>query len=304
MAYNLYGTRQIICPMMDARRSQVYTGVYTFVPEKNEENSLQTYTMKTILPQRACSIEEIAGFLNERQEPAVLLGDGVPVYMDRLIELLHIPFSAAPLHQNRQSASSLCALAEEYMKEGRTVDPDSFAPDYLRQSQAERTAAEKGTSCHREPPRVRERVLIRPVRAEDMDAAAAVEKADLGKEAWTCAQLIAADSRDDTVYLVAEKNGKIVGLCGVQNIMGDGEITNVSVLKECRREGIAYKMLRQLMERGRGIGIVNYTLEVRASNTAARALYEKLGFKSDGTRPGFYRDPADDAEIYWKREHE
>ena len=82
---------------------------------------------------------------------------------------------------------------------------------------------------------------------------------------------------------------------------GDGEVTNVSVSGDCRREGVGYKMVKQLLERGRGIGIENYTLEVRAGNAAAIRLYEKLGFVSEGVRPGFYDEPKEDAVIYWKR---
>ena len=66
-------------------------------------------------------------------------------------------------------------------------------------------------------------------------------------------------------------------------------------------EGVAYKMLKQLLERGHGIGIKDYTLEVRAKNTPAIGLYERLGFVNEGVRPGFYDEPKDDAVIYWKR---
>ena len=137
--------------------------------------------------------------------------------------------------------------------------------------------------------------------AEDVEDASVLEKTNLGKEAWSGKQLLDAMTRDDTIYLVAEMAGRIVGLCGVQNISGDGEITNVSVSGDVRRMGTGYKMMRQLLERGVGIGINDYTLEVRASNKPAIGLYEKLGFKSEGVRPGFYDDPKDDAVIYWKR---
>ena len=74
----------------------------------------------------------------------------------------------------------------------------------------------------------------------------------------------------------------------------------MSVSGDCRREGVAYKMLKQLLERGHGIGIKDYTLEVRAKNTPAIGLYERLGFVNEGVRPGFYDEPKDDAVIYWK----
>jgi tRNA threonylcarbamoyl adenosine modification protein YeaZ/ribosomal-protein-alanine acetyltransferase len=317
LAYNLYGNEKVICPMMDARRNQVYTGIYTFVPTDTEEkNSERSFSMKVIKEQFATSVEDIAARLNDMGKPVILLGDGVPVYHDRLEELLKVPFSVAPLNMNRQSAASLCALAAEYAKEGLTVSSDEFAPEYLRLSQAEREAKEKESSSGSDgevtgSKEIKERralnrntpgkIRIREMTAEDVEDAWKLENMYLGREAWTMKQLLEAMTRDDTIYLVSEMAGRIVGLCGVQNISGEGEITNVSVSGDVRRMGCAYKMLRQLLERGAGIGISDYTLEVRASNAPAIGLYEKLGFKSEGVRPGFYDDPKDDAVIYWKR---
>jgi len=303
MAYGLYGTDKIVCPMMDARRNQVYTGVYSFAPIKSEDSKMLSYTMKIEKKQCACSIEEIADYLNSLGKEVALLGDGVPVYIDMLEKLLKVPFYIVPMQTNRQNAASLCALAYEYSKEDRYSDADSFAPEYLRKSQAERQA-ENGENAILKAPKVKEKIFIKPIKTDDFDAAAALEKENLGKEAWSLNALITAISRDDTIYLVASKNNKIIGLCGVQNISGDGEITNVSVDKNERQNGVAYKMLKQLLERGRGLGIKNYTLEVRKENTAARKLYEKLGFKEEGVRKNFYENPKDDAVIYWLRDNE
>ncbi len=324
IAYNLYGVEKIICPMMDARRNQVYTGLYTFVAGTPEGKSLEReFEMQVIHEQFATSIEDIAARINEIGKPVVLLGDGVPVYRDQLDQLLKVPYSIAPMHQNRQNAAALVALAMQYAAEGRMVSADEFAPDYLRLSQAEREAKEKDsagagssdatsgkedslTEEEREKKRREARrtpgiIRVREMTAEDIEDAALLEKTNLGKEAWSQKQLIDALTRDDTIYLVAVKAGRIVGLCGVQNISGDGEVTNVSVAKDCRGEGIGYKMVKQLLERGAGIGIKDYTLEVRAANEPAIHLYERLGFKSEGVRPGFYDEPKDDAVIYWKR---
>ncbi len=314
LAYNLYGNEKIICPMMDARRSQVYTGIYTFVPAATEEKNFeQAFVMRVIHQQFATSVEDIAGRLNEIGKPVILLGDGIPVYHDKLESLLTVPFTVAPAHLGRQSAASVAALSEVLARDGKMVPSDDFAPDYLRLSQAEREAMEKETAgdgdmTNREAKAQKAmsrstpgRIRVRQMTAEDIEDAAKLEQVNLGKEAWTSKQLLDAMTRDDTVYLVAEMAGRIVGLCGLQNISGDGEITNVSVSGDVRRQGCGYKMLRQLIERGYGIGVRDYTLEVRASNAPAIALYEKLGFKSEGNRPGFYDDPKDDAIIYWKR---
>lgn len=315
LAYNLYGVEKIICPMMDARRNQVYTGIYTFVPNMPEGKALErTFDMQVIHEQFATSVENIVSMLNDIGKPVVLLGDGIPVYHDILEKTLTVPYSVAPLHQNRQSAAAVAMLAAQYVKEGRVVNSDDFAPDYLRLSQAERESREKEASQGSAEEREREQkrresrkapgiIRIREMSAEDIEDAYKLESLNLGKEAWTQKQLLEALTRDDTIYLVAVKAGRIVGLCGVQNISGDGEVTNVSVSGDCRGEGIGYKIMKQLLERGRGIGIKDYTLEVRAGNKPAIRLYEKLGFVSEGNRPGFYDEPKEDAVIYWKRQN-
>ena len=306
IAYNLYGNEKVICPMMDARRNQVYTGLYTFVPKMPEGKSMErTFDMQIIHGQYAAALEDIIGEINNLGKAVILLGDGVPVYHDVLEKSLKVPYSIAPVHQNRQSAASLAALAAKMASEGVMVSADEFAPDYLRLSQAEREAKENSDGKKKASGKTEVKspgiIRVRQMTAEDIDDAAALEKLNLGKEAWSRKQLLDAMTRDDTIYLVAEKAGRIVGLCGVQNISGDGEITNVSVAGDCRKEGVGYKMVKQLLERGHGLGIENYTLEVRGANAPAIRLYEKLGFKSEGVRPGFYEEPKDDAVIYWKR---
>ncbi len=326
LAYNLYGSDAYICPMMDARRGQVYTGIYHFEAvasnkalasetssKESAEESSHTkkntsweiaYEMVIDLPQCALSVEELAEHLNKLTGKVILLGDGAPVYKQKLADLLNIPYSEAPLFQNRQNAATLASLAQQYYQDGKAVDADSFAPEYLRPSQAEREGGSPDGGRKKKLLKEKakeERVYIREMRPEDLEGAYVLEKANMGAEAWTKQQLLDASMRSDTVYVVAEKGDRIVGLCGVQNISGDGDVTNVSVAQNCRGEGIGRKMLFQLMERGRGIGVVNYTLEVRAGNTPAITLYEHLGFTSDGIRPGFYSSPKEDAVIYWKR---
>ncbi len=105
----------------------------------------------------------------------------------------------------------------------------------------------------------------------------------------------------NTLYLVALQEEKVVGCCGVMNILGEGDINNVMVAEAYRRQGIAYAMLKELLKRGEQMGIVDFTLEVRVSNAPAIHVYEKLGFVSEGIRPRFYEKPVEDAMIMWKR---
>lgn len=133
LAYNLCGTDKIVCPLMDARRNQVYTGIYEF--EGNE--------LKVLESQMAVDISEIAEKLNALDREVIFLGDGWLVYEQKLAELMKVPYFAAPAHMSRQRAGALAALAMTYAKEGRMETATEHQPDYLRLSQAERERLEK-----------------------------------------------------------------------------------------------------------------------------------------------------------------
>ena len=135
MAYNLYGCAGLICPMMDARRNQVYTGVYRF------ENEFEV-----VEEQMAIDVQELIDKLNAYGEKVTFLGDGVPVYASQLEEGLEVPYCFAPAHVNRQSAAAVGTLGMKYYAEGKMETAKEHQPDYLRVSQAERERAEKNAN--------------------------------------------------------------------------------------------------------------------------------------------------------------
>lgn len=134
MAYGMAGCNSLVCPMMDARRNQVYTGLYSF-----EQNKMQV-----VQEQCACGIEEILIKINEIGKEVVFLGDGVPVQTETIEQMVTVPHYYALPHQNRQRAASVGALAIEYFKEGKIQTAKEHVPDYLRLSQAERERKEAG----------------------------------------------------------------------------------------------------------------------------------------------------------------
>ena len=136
LAFNLCGTDKLVCPLMDARRNQVYTGIYHFV-EKDHE-----WTMETICEQCAVDIREIIQTCNELGQEVIFLGDGVPVYQKQIEEYMQVGYSFAPANMNRQRAASIGALACIYAREGKTVTAAAHEPEYLRKSQAEREREE------------------------------------------------------------------------------------------------------------------------------------------------------------------
>lgn len=137
LAYQMYGTDALVCPIMDARRSQVYTGIYEFVYRENK------YDMCVIKEQCALSFDEIAGELNDLGRRVVFLGDGVPVFRERMAEVMQVPYTLAPAHRNRQSAACIAVLGNLYYAQGKVESGAQHAPVYLRLSQAERERAER-----------------------------------------------------------------------------------------------------------------------------------------------------------------
>lgn len=133
LAYNLYGTEGVICPLMDARRNQTYTGVYAW--EKGQ--------FQTVRAGEAVAIEAILDTLNEIGKPVIFLGDGVPVFRERIEEQLVVSYRFAPAHLNKQRAGAVAALGACYMKEGKSESAAAHRPEYLRLSQAERERRER-----------------------------------------------------------------------------------------------------------------------------------------------------------------
>lgn len=133
LAYNLVGHQDMVCPLMDARRNQTYTGLYRF--ERNE--------MEIIQEQCAVGIDEIVARINELENPVVFLGDGVPVFLPYISEHVKVPYTTAPAHVNKQRAGAVAALGMQYYAAGRYETAEAHKPEYLRLSQAERERNEK-----------------------------------------------------------------------------------------------------------------------------------------------------------------
>ncbi len=129
LAYNLPLCPYIIAPIMDARREQVYNAFYRF--EKGE--------LKELKAPRAVCLSECLSELMEYSEKVVFLGDGVPVFREKIIEVLGDKALFAPQNLNMQHASAVAQAA----KNKKTMHYSELVPVYFRQSQAERVAEEK-----------------------------------------------------------------------------------------------------------------------------------------------------------------
>ena len=131
LAYNVYMTDAVICPIIDARRRQVYTGIYRWEFGKlvcDKEDGIEL-------------IDDILEMVENYELPVIFVGDGILTYKN-LIESYE-DFILAPASCNMQRAGSVASMAYELVQEEKYVDSGEFVPVYLRKSQAERELEEK-----------------------------------------------------------------------------------------------------------------------------------------------------------------
>ena len=289
LAYQVYGCGDIICPIMDARRNQVYTGIYTFSASAGKKEGTREVdpVFQVLRMQRAIAVEDLIRRLNNYNRPVVFLGDGVPVYREMLSAGLKVPYSFAPPYMNRQRAAVVGALGIRYYQAGKYETAMEHQPEYLRQSQAERERAQREKTA---------KLVIRELKAEDAAAAAEIEYQSF-PDPWSQNGILDTVSNPSTVCLLAEKAGKAVGYLFAYRAGDEAEIARIAVAGEQKRQGVGKSLMRTLEEIGKKKQIRRLLLDVRESNREARAFYEKMAFQEDGIRRGFYQDPPEDAVL-------
>ncbi len=115
-------------------------------------------------------------------------------------------------------------------------------------------------------------------------------------EPWSQASL--ALLLGETAFgVVALTDGRVAAYGGMLTVLDEGQITNIAVHPDLRRRGLGRAVLHAMLDEAQKRGLASVSLEVRASNRAAIALYEQNGFAAVGRRKHFYRDPTEDALV-------
>lgn len=140
-----------------------------------------------------------------------------------------------------------------------------------------------------------QRVTIRRAQPDDLDAIMAIEEASFRTPWPRSAMAEELRCRPGVLYLAAEVDGQVVGYTGMWVFAGEAHIMNLAVDQGWRRRGIGEALLLALLERARRMDARLAYLECRPSNSAAIALYAKLGFHQYGRRAGYYADNGEDA---------
>ena len=140
---------------------------------------------------------------------------------------------------------------------------------------------------------------IRKMKKEDILQLAELEKLCFS-DPWSVSAFEYELKNPLSLWLVAVEGGTVAGYIGSQTVMGETDMMNVAVAPAFRRKGIGERLILSLIDQLKDQQSHCLTLEVRISNDTAIALYQKLGFIQVGCRPGYYRNPREDALILRK----
>ena len=144
---------------------------------------------------------------------------------------------------------------------------------------------------------MRAKVRIVPMTADHLDEAAALERVCFS-DPWSRNMLAGEPDNALAAFLAAlDGTGAVVGYAGLQVVLDEGYILNIAVRPDCRRQQIASQLLEVFINFAQGNRLSFLTLEVRASNAPAIALYERWGFAEAGRRRNYYEHPREDAVI-------
>ena len=145
-------------------------------------------------------------------------------------------------------------------------------------------------------------LTIEPVKTiEQIDAVLAIEEASFTNP-WTREMYLAelANPGVSFCFLAHDAAGRPIGFCSFWRVLDELHVNNLAVVPDQRRTGVASALLAFVLDEGARLGARRATLEVRAGNTGARRLYERLGFYVAGTRRNYYTNPVEDALILWR----
>ena len=139
-------------------------------------------------------------------------------------------------------------------------------------------------------------MISRLMNNDDIPMVARIEK-ECFSSPWSEDEIKATFSREDSIYCVVEKDGAVIGYAAFFFVLDEGNIINIGVLPEFRKQKVGERLLEILIEHAKIRGVERLFLEVRESNKAAIGLYEKFGFEKEGTRKNFYAEPVENGIV-------
>jgi ribosomal-protein-alanine N-acetyltransferase len=141
-------------------------------------------------------------------------------------------------------------------------------------------------------------LMIRAAIQSDVDAVLAIEQASPTAAHWPRAQYENAIGNDNKLFFIAERGNSLAGFVIASTGIEEWELENIAVLPSARRQGTGLALINALISAAERAGATEIRQEIRASNLAAQKLGQHVGFIQNGRRPGYYRDPQEDALLF------
>jgi tRNA threonylcarbamoyl adenosine modification protein YeaZ/ribosomal-protein-alanine acetyltransferase len=268
---------------LDGQRGEV------FLTAIEARAGLPLSACRVLVPPMVATPEEAAGRIADAVDPetrVVMVGDGAVKYQQTFAAALPgAEIGPAP----RPLAEAAAALSVERAAEAGA--PHALRAVYIR----------------------RPDVVIARERRSRWTIRRASGQADLGAVAqlqhrvftnpWNAESIRWELENTDVarLYLLSDENGAVVAFCACWIVADELHINSIAVDPDYRRQGLGRMLVTHVLSEASSAGAQAATLEVRASNAPARALYESLGFRAEGTRRDYYREPREDALILWNR---
>ncbi|MCU5303774.1 ribosomal protein S18-alanine N-acetyltransferase [Bacillus toyonensis] len=142
-------------------------------------------------------------------------------------------------------------------------------------------------------------MIFRKMELDDIAQIVAIEEASFSTP-WTAdAFQRELTMNEHAQYVVLEKDGLVIGYCGLWIIIDESHITNIAILPEYRGQKLGDALLKEVISVAKELGVKTMTLEVRVSNEVAKQLYKKYGFQNGGIRKRYYADNQEDGLVMW-----
>lgn len=257
----------LIVSILDCKNDNCYFALYR----------LEAFQYTEIIPPTA---DTITNALNVCQQnlldntPITFVGDGSEIYKDLICHEFENCFFV--ISEDNFLNSYYLGIAG--LNKWKHNNSDDVLPLYLKKPQAQRQLEETSKN-----------IEINPMTLEDLNQIANTLTSDFD-EFWNYTIIKDELNADNSNYLIAKLNQKIVGFAGIKILMDEADIMNIVVKKDSRNQGIGSLLLKELINWAKKLNLTSITLEVMEENYSAIHLYRKFGFKQVGIRKNYYKD--------------
>ncbi len=310
----------LVCPMIDARRQQVFAAAYLSGGSEKYIKDSSSYIIDAVIEADCYKVDEFLAQVYEMAKEkdihrVVFYGNGCDSYSSSITKAqkvagAEIKTEISQQNLRYQDASFVAILGAELAKAGVIFTYNEVKPIYLRKAEAERKLAanllgvkkkDKEPQIITELPPVDEVITYRFACVEDIQALAKLDALCFAKP-WSENSFKGDMSgAGGFVYVVAENSkSEIIGFAGITYVLDQGDVNRVAVNPLYRGRGIGDKMMNMLLTEIESKGITEVTLEVSEANRSAIALYKNHGFKVEGKRNNYYAETGENALIMWK----